>query len=96
MSPSHLLALAAVVPSGAPPGWLILPFVLLLALIAVMPLTPSRVKHVWDHYYPHVAIGLGALVVVFYAAALPGGTLTTLHTAHEYFSFISLIGSLFV
>src|SRR5690606_5933308 len=46
--------------------------------------------------YPQVAIGLGALVVVYYLLRVPGGAHTTLHTAHEYFSFISLIGSLFV
>ena len=45
------------------PVWLIAPFGLLLLLIATMPLTPPKVKHVWDNYYPHVAIGLGALVV---------------------------------
>ena len=29
--------------------WLIAPFALLLLLIATMPLTPPRVKHVWEH-----------------------------------------------
>lgn len=81
--------------SGSVPPALIVPFGLLLALIAIMPLTPPRVKHFWEHYYPHVAIGLGALVVVFYLAMLSGGAVV-LGALHEYFSFISLIGSLFV
>lgn len=78
------------------PIWLILPFVLLLALIATMPLTPPRVKHVWERYYPHIATGLGAIVVAYYLWRVPAGAHTVVHTGHEYFSFIVLIGSLFV
>ena len=78
-----------------PPG-LIVPFGLLLALIAVMPLTPPKVKHVWEHYYPHIAIGLGLLVVAVYLVKLPGGGAMVGHTLQEYFSFICLIGSLYV
>src|SRR5687767_11837490 len=78
------------------PLWLIAPFGLLLLLIATMPLTPPRVKHVWEHYYPHIAIGLGLLVAIYYLARIPGGGGILVHTMHEYFSFIVLIGSLFV
>jgi Na+/H+ antiporter NhaD/arsenite permease-like protein len=78
------------------PVWMIAPFGLLLLLIATMPLTPPRVKHVWDHYYPVVAVGLGAIVVLYYLFVIPDGGHTVLHTGHEYFSFICLIGSLFV
>jgi Na+/H+ antiporter NhaD/arsenite permease-like protein len=85
-----LAALEAAIPPA-----LIVPFGLLLALIAVMPLTPPRVKHIWDHYYPHAAIGLGLLVVGFYLVKLSGGAIVT-RALHEYFSFICLIGSLFV
>ncbi len=78
------------------PLWLVLPFGLLLGLIATMPLTPPRLKHLWEHYYPHVAIGLGLLVAGYYLARMPEGAHTVAHTAHEYFSFIALIGALFV
>ncbi len=78
------------------PLWLIAPFGLLLLLIAVMPLTPPRWKHRWEHYYPHIAIGLGAAVALFYVLRIPGGGGILAHTMHEYFSFIVLIGSLFV
>lgn len=78
------------------PLWLIVPFGLLLMMIAVMPLTPARVKHFWEHYYPHIAIALGAAVAAYYLASIPGGGGILAHTAHEYFSFIVLIGSLFV
>ena len=78
------------------PPALIVPFGLLLALIAIMPLTPPRAKHLWEHYYPHAAVGLGVLVALFYLARLAGGGAVLVRTLHEYFSFISLIGSLFV
>jgi Na+/H+ antiporter NhaD/arsenite permease-like protein len=75
---------------------LIIPFGLLLLLIAVMPLTPPRVKHFWEHYYPHVAVGLGLVVVAWYLLRVASGGTVVVHTLHEYFSFICLIGSLFV
>ncbi len=78
------------------PLWLVTPFALLLLLIAVMPLTPPRVKHFWEHYYPHISIALGLTIVGFYLFRIPDGGNTVAHTLHEYFSFISLIGSLFV
>ena len=78
------------------PAVLIVPFGLLLALIAVMPLTPPRLKHLWEHYYPHIAIGLGLLVVAVYLARFPGGGAMVTHTLGEYVAFICLIGSLFV
>src|SRR5438874_12833760 len=78
------------------PLWLVVPFGLLLLLIATMPLTPLRVKHIWEHYYPHISIALGAVVAAYYAARVPGGTILLAHTLREYVSFILLIGSLFV
>lgn len=78
------------------PPLLIIPFGLLLLLIATMPLTPPRVKHFWEHYYPHVALALGALVGAYYLLRIPAGGTIIAHTAHEYFSFIVLIGALFV
>jgi Na+/H+ antiporter NhaD/arsenite permease-like protein len=96
--PTHLPALlATVAESGASiPLWLVAPFALLLLLIAVMPLTPPRVKHFWEHYYAHTAVGLGLAVIVFYLLRVGGGGAIVVHTLSEYFSFISLIGSLFV
>lgn len=78
------------------PAWLLLPFGLLLLLIATMPLTPAALKHWWERNYAFVAIGLGAGVAGYYLAKLPGGGAHVTHTLHEYFSFIALIGSLFV
>ena len=86
----------AAVTSADIPLVLIIPFGLLLLLIATMPLSPEKVKHLWEHYYPHVALALGLLVAGFYWFKVPGGGHVIGHTLHEYFSFICLIGSLFV
>jgi len=92
---SSLLPIAAF--TGADiPLWLIAPFALLLLLIATMPLTPARVKHLWEHYYPHVAVGLGLVVAIYYVFRIPSGGAILSHTLQEYVSFIILIGSLFV
>ena len=82
-------------PAEVPPA-LLAPFDLLLGLIAAMPLTPPRVKHWWDRGYPLVSLGLAALVAAWYLAFIPGGGAELARTAGDYFSFICLIGSLFV
>jgi Na+/H+ antiporter NhaD/arsenite permease-like protein len=93
--PMSSFSLFAAALSGSIPLGLVIPFALLLLLIAVMPLTPAKVKHFWEHYYPHVAIALGAVVVGIYLLKFSAGGVVV-HTLHEYFSFMSLIGSLFV
>ena len=72
--------------------WMTIPFILLLLSFAVMPFIN---KHWWEHHYPAVAIGLGLVVIGYYVVGLdaPG---RMVHTGMEYFSFIALIGSLFV
>ena len=93
-----MIALTIIPSETAPeiPPALIIPFGLLLLLIATMPLSPAKLKHLWEHYYPHVAVALGALVAGYYLLEMPGGERIIGHTLHEYFSFLSLIGSLFV
>ncbi|MDB6095417.1 MAG: sodium:proton antiporter [Verrucomicrobia bacterium] len=78
-----------------PAAWLI-PFGLLLLLIAVMPLGGERLKHAWERYYPFVSIGLAALVGAYYLVKVPAGNAVLGHALHEYVSFIALIGALFV
>jgi Na+/H+ antiporter NhaD/arsenite permease-like protein len=72
--------------------WMALPFVLLLASIAVIPFIN---RHWWEKNYPIIAFVLGGMVLVLYLAVLRNSE-RVLHTAFEYFSFIVLIGSLFV
>ncbi|MBI5768395.1 MAG: sodium:proton antiporter [Verrucomicrobia bacterium] len=87
----------ASVTAGGDISWpLIVPFVALLLLIAVMPLTGKRAHHWWEHNYPFVSLGFGGAVAVYYLVRIAGGGAILRHTLHEYFSFIALIGSLFV
>jgi Na+/H+ antiporter NhaD/arsenite permease-like protein len=72
--------------------WLILPFGLLLALIAVGPV----IAHSWwEKHYPKVAFVLAGITFAYYFWILKDRE-RILETAHEYISFICLIGSLFV
>jgi len=75
-----------------PNPWMIIPFVLLLAAIALGPLVNADA---WGKHYPKVALSLGAITLAYYLFALHAHT-HVLHVAHEYLSFIILIGSLFV
>lgn len=71
---------------------IVLPFVALLALIALAPLFFADW---WGKHYAKVALAL-ALVTLTYYLGVMGATESVAHTALEYFSFISLIGSLYI
>lgn len=72
--------------------WMMLPFGILLAMIALGPLLfPSW----WTRHYPKVAYGLGAIVLVYYFLGLHASH-QVWHIAHDYLSFIALIGSLYI
>ncbi len=90
------LTKAAVNPALAihslPTPYMIIPFLLLLLMIATGPLF---YKHFWENSYPKVSILLGAAVVVYYIFIL-NNTESLLHTLAEYISFIALLSSLFV
>lgn len=76
----------------APHPGMIAPFVVLLLAIALAPLFFADW---WTRHYPKVAIGLGAITLAYYLLVL-GAVTPVLHTAHEYVSFIALIGSLYI
>jgi len=76
----------------SPNPWMILPFVLLLATIALGPLFFADW---WSKHYPKVALSLGAVTLAYYFLGLQAYQ-SVLHVGHEYISFIVLIGSLFV
>jgi len=61
-----------------------------------MPLAGSGLKHWWERHYPVVSIGLGLLVACVYLLWMPAGLHRVGDTLGEYFSFICLIGALFV
>ncbi len=76
----------------SPTPWMIIPFGLLLGMIALGPLFfPDW----WLKHYPKVAVALAATTLGYYFFSLHAGD-TILRTSHEYISFIALIGSLFV
>lgn len=76
----------------APNPWMILPFAVLLAAIALGPLFFAAW---WTRHYPKVAFGLAAVTLTYYLAGLRAYA-PVIHVAHEYVSFIALIGSLYV
>lgn len=75
-----------------PNPWMILPFALLLGAMALVPLFAPNW---WQRHYAKVSFGLGAITLGYYLLVLRD-TPRVLHTAHDYFSFIALVGSLFV
>lgn len=87
------VALPASAAHGAVPGpWMMVPFAVMLLAIALMPFINPRW---WEHHYPKVSVALGLFTAGYYVFVLhnPGHML---EVAHEYVSFIALIGSLFV
>jgi len=75
-----------------PPLFLVLPFVVLLLMIATGPLFYS---HHWHHHYPKYALGLGVLTATYYLVVLHTST-PILHAMEEYFAFIALLAALYI
>ncbi|MBE7497934.1 MAG: sodium:proton antiporter [Verrucomicrobiaceae bacterium] len=78
--------------AATPPVWTVAPFAILLLCIALMPLFAA---HFWEHHYPKVAVGLGVVTACYYVFAMKDWH-PLHHAAHEYVSFMALVGSLFV
>ena len=74
------------------PLWTVIPFALLLLMIATGPLF---YEHFWHKNYPLIAIALAALVVLFYIFYLLN-IASVIHALAEYIQFIALLTSLFV
>lgn len=74
------------------PFYAMIPFLAMLLAIAVMPFL---FKHHWERFYAWWSVALGALSVGYYLLGR-GEVTPVLHTAHEYFSFLAMVGSLFV
>lgn len=76
--------------SAAP--WSVIPFALLLLMIATGPLF---YEHFWHKSYPIIAISIGVLVVGYYIFGL-GNTHAPIHSLAEYIQFIALLSGLYV
>ncbi|WP_226389594.1 sodium:proton antiporter [Penaeicola halotolerans] len=75
-----------------PPGWLTVPFILLLGMIATGPLF---YEHFWHKNYPIVAVSLAAIVVLYYLFVLQN-LHGPVHALAEYVQFIALLASLYI
>ncbi|UII28680.1 sodium:proton antiporter [Fulvivirga maritima] len=75
-----------------PPGWTVIPFVVLLLMIATGPLF---YEHFWHKNYPLVAIALATLVVLYYLFGLHN-VHGPIHALAEYVQFIALLASLYI
>lgn len=82
--------------------WLVAPFSLLLLSIAVMPFVNAKF---WHNHFPDFAFFPGGLVAAYYLAAfdrpdglhaMSYGASTMLHAGIEYYSFMALVGGLFI
>jgi Na+/H+ antiporter NhaD/arsenite permease-like protein len=78
--------------SAAPAGWSVIPFVLLLLMIATGPLF---YEHFWHKSYPIISLILAAIVVAYYLFALHNSH-SPIHAMAEYIQFIALLTGLFV
>jgi Na+/H+ antiporter NhaD/arsenite permease-like protein len=87
----HLQAVPDPTVAAAPPLVMVLPFLLLLLAIAALPLVAEKF---WHRHHATIAVGLGAICVAYYLWTGAGERIA--HVALEYWSFIALIGSLFV
>ena len=79
-------------PHVLPDPIMVLPFIILLLIIATGPLF---YKHFWEHNYPKISITLGLVTVSYYYFYLKDSH-SIMHTMEEYISFIALLTSLFV
>ena len=77
---------------ASPATWSIVPFILLLLMIATGPLFFA---HFWHKNYPIIAVVLGLIVVLYYLFVLHDAH-HPIHALAEYVSFIALIASLFI
>ncbi len=74
------------------PIFALLPFCAMLLAIAVMPFL---FRHHWERFYAYWSVVLGGMSVAYYLL-FRENIAPVLHTAHEYVSFIAMVGSLFV
>jgi Na+/H+ antiporter NhaD/arsenite permease-like protein len=79
-------------PHVSPPLWSIIPFLLLLIMIATGPLF---YPHFWHKSYPVISVGLAVLVGGYYLFTLHNHH-SPVHSGAEYIQFIALLAGLYV
>jgi len=78
--------------AALPPGWLALPFIILLLMIATGPLLYEKF---WHKHYPTIALVLAGLVVAYYGLVLHD-LLKPIEALAEYVQFMALIAALYM
>ncbi|MBB6611272.1 sodium:proton antiporter [Pontibacter sp. Tf4] len=76
----------------SPPGFLIIPFLLLIGMIAAGPIFFG---HFWENNYKKVAVILGLTVLGYYLFVM-GDVHMPIHTLAEYITFAALLSSLYI
>ena len=76
----------------SPPVWTVIPFVLLLLMIATGPLF---YEHFWHKNYPKIAVALAIFMIGYYVFALHN-IHGPVHSMVEYVQFIALLSSLYI
>lgn len=74
------------------PTWAVIPFVILLLMIATGPLF---YEHFWHKNYPIISVVLAALVICYYLFGLHN-VHAPIHSTAEYIQFIALLSGLFI
>ena len=77
---------------GKPAYWAVIPFILLLLMIATGPLFYEKF---WHHFYPYISIFLALGVILLYLFYLQNIS-QPVHSAFEYIQFIAFLFSLYV
>lgn len=75
--------------------WALIPFVTLLACIAILPLVHAT-EHVWEKNTTKLLVALGLGVPVAVWLVLAGAGISVVHALVEYAQFITLLFALFV
>lgn len=92
LSVERLTAATAAGHGKSPSPYSVIPFALLLLMIATGPLFYA---HFWHKNYPKVAIFLAFLVVSYYIFLLHNSH-APIHAFFEYFQFIALLSALYI
>ena len=87
-----MLLNTSLVDTSSVPAWLAAPFVILLLLIAVGPLF---FKDFWNRHYKLVSVAAGVIVAAIYILHTRS-VVNTEETLFDFFSFISMLGALYV
>ena len=81
------------------PGWMVIPFALLLGAIAATPFMPHKLLHWWEDNTNRlkvaVALAIPVVIYMYLYFDAPTATATIWHSLKEYISFVVLLFTLY-